>query len=109
EISAEEARTQQSIAEDNQAIAQSLALVANARNTLNEHDPNLALALALEAAEIHEPPLPEVERTLAITVYGPAAAHRLAGHEMSVTSAAITPDGQQFITASAEGVMILWD
>src|SRR5690606_238441 len=42
EASAETARQQQQIAEASEDIAQSLALVANARNTLNDGDPNLA-------------------------------------------------------------------
>jgi len=116
EANAAEAETQREIAETNadtaieqQNIAQSLALVANARNAISEHSPNLALTLALEASQVLNPPLPEVERTLTQTVYGPGVRYRLEPHNGSVMDIVISNDGRLAASGAVDGTVAIWD
>ena len=86
--------------------ARSLALAANARNLLIEHNPPLALALAIEAQAAYRPPLAEVQQTLAQTAYGPGL-HWLLPMSGSVMS--VATNGHQALVASLDGTLTLWD
>jgi WD40 repeat protein/serine/threonine protein kinase len=103
------AQRNEELALQQQAIAQSLVLVANARNELAESEPNLALSLAIEASQATTPPLVEAERILSIAAYGPAVRYRMEGHSASVTAVAFSGDGRFAISASADNTLIVWD
>lgn len=106
EAAAEEART---VAELSAAEAQSLALAANARNTLIQHNPTLALALALQANTLLESTPIEVLRVLANAAYSPGVRHRYPTESGSITGTAISGDGNLSIAGSVNGVVTLWD
>ncbi len=99
---------QQEIAEERANEVQSLALVANARNALNEYDPNLGLKLALESSGIFNPPLPEVQRVLAETAYAPGVRYRM-DIQSSSTDVAFNPDATIGASSHDNGMVVLWD
>lgn len=99
----------QGIAEQRSDEARSLALAANARNLLAENNPPLALAVALAAYAANQPPLADIQQTVAQTIYAPGARYRLMGHAKSVLDVAYAPDGSRALSASADGTFIEWD
>lgn len=114
EANADTAATAQAVAdanrltaEQNAAEAHSLALAANARNLLAEHDPALGLALAIEAYNAHQPAPVEVQQTLARAAYGPNVRYRLEGHNGSVLGVAAA--GGRAASVSADGLLMIWD
>ncbi len=94
-------------AENNAQEARSLALAANARNLLAQNNPPLALALAIEAHNTHQPASAEVQQTLARAAYGPNARYRLAGHVGSVMS--VATNGVRGVSVGVDNRLILWD
>ncbi|MFZ4813058.1 MAG: protein kinase domain-containing protein [Phototrophicaceae bacterium] len=83
--------------------AQSVAWSASALNLLEENQPDLALALVLEAATANGE-LTTVKRALAEVVYAPSATHEINPFdETSVIAAAFAPDGAQAILGLADG------
>ena len=109
ESEAQRAATAAAIANQNEAEARSLALAANARNALAANDPQLALALGLQAQEVFQPVSAEVLRTLANTVYAPGPRHRLDGHGDSVLATAFSSDSQYALSGAADGTVRVWD
>ena len=113
---AEVADEQRAIAEDRRIeaerqaeINQSLALIASARNELAvSKDPDLALALALEANRIDDPPA-QVQFELGRIALAPGTRRVLAGHESYVASVDAHPDGERAISSDAGGVVIVWN
>ncbi|GAB4510285.1 MAG: hypothetical protein OHK0046_06820 [Anaerolineae bacterium] len=104
-----EAETNAEIAQENAAEARSLALAANARNALVEHDPTLGLRLSIEANDSLPTSSVEVLRTLATLAYGPGVRFRLTGHEGAVLTTDISHDGQLGVSGSVEGSVRLWN
>lgn len=96
-------------AEASASQAQALAVAANARNALAENDPQLALALALEAGKIHNPVPLEVQRTLASAAYAPGPVQALTGHMQSVLAVEYSPDGTLAVSGAMDGSVRLWD
>ncbi|MFW5691977.1 MAG: protein kinase domain-containing protein [Chloroflexota bacterium] len=103
---AEDARA---VAELNEEQAQSLALAANARNTLIQHETTLGLALAIAARDAYAVPPVEVLRVLAAAAYGPGVRARFEGHEGAVLAGDISDDGRLSVSASADGTLRIWD
>jgi WD40 repeat protein len=95
------------IAEKNEAENSSLALAANARNAQAEGNMPLALALALEAEKAFTPQPVEVLRVLAGMTYAPGVRYRLNEHTGSVVSVAFAPDGTSYLSAGADGILVL--
>lgn len=107
EANEEIAVTNAALAESSAREARSLALAANARNLLNEFKPPLALALAIEAVRVYQPPPADVQQTLALAAYAPGARFRLQGHNGSIMGVDATDD--RGLSVAADGSMILWD
>lgn len=105
----QEAQSARDEAQNNADEAKSLALAANARNALIEHDPVLGLTLSLAANDAFSPAPIEVMRVLSQSAYGPGVRHRLQGHEASVLSAEFSHDGRFSASASLDGTIIIWD
>lgn len=78
-------------------VRRSLALAANAKDALASNDTDLAIALALEAIAIPNPPI-EAEQALAAAVYAPGTRRVLTGHEDSVNDVAFSPDGKYAVS-----------
>ena len=97
----------QSIAEVRGNQAASLALAANARNLVVSHNPNLGLSLALAAYQVNQPPMADIQRTLADTIYAPAARFRTQGHEKSIMDVAFSADGTVTGSVGLDGKLIL--
>jgi Tol biopolymer transport system component len=88
--------------------ANSLTLLSEARVALAEGNPNLALALVLEANRIESAPV-QVLEFLYHVAYLPSARRRLVGHEGWVMSVAFSPDSQMAVSGSSDGALFLWD
>ncbi|MBN1137697.1 MAG: hypothetical protein JXM73_14010 [Anaerolineae bacterium] len=100
---------QQRIARREAAVAYSLNLATGAQLALNEGDTDLALALALQANQIPDPP-PQAQLILSQAAYAPSARLVLTGHTGAVESVAFHPaDGRTALSGSADGSLILWD
>jgi WD40 repeat protein len=99
----------QGLAEAKSNLAASLALAANARNLRNEDNPNLALALALEAYKVNQPAVADVQQTLANTIYEPAARYRRQGHTGSIMDVDFSPDGRIAVSVALDGRLIARD
>ena len=116
EVERERADEQRVIAEDALHIAEinerknlSLALAANARTALSEHDPALALPVAIEARHVFQPPEAEVLRMLGLSAYSPGPRFRFEGSPQSILAVEPSSDGLFGAYAGSEGVIRLVD
>jgi WD40 repeat protein len=75
---------------------------------LAEGNTDLALALAVEANRIPDPPLP-AQVMLADAAYAPGTRRIFLGHDGPVEDLAIAPGGRTALSASADGTLMLWD
>ncbi|MEO1165198.1 MAG: WD40 repeat domain-containing protein, partial [Chloroflexota bacterium] len=114
-VARDEAATSAAIAQSNEAESRALALSANARNADNSGDPQLALALALqaenvirEAGNLDNIPA-EIVRTLSDIAYAPGPSARYNSHDGSVTSVAFSSDSRFLASASVDGTIIVTD
>lgn len=101
--------TAQAVAEIRGDQARSLALAANARNLIGEDNPSLGLALALEAFQAFQPPLADIQQTLAQAIYGADARYRLQSQTKSILGVAFNPDGKTGLSLSADSSVVEWD
>jgi WD40 repeat protein/DNA-binding SARP family transcriptional activator len=100
------------------AVNHSLVLASDAEEAFETGETDLALALALEAVNMDQPP-PEARRTLSAIALGPGTRAVLEGHSSRVQDVAFSPDGQLALSGScgkldpnevcAQGELILWD
>ncbi len=97
------------VAEVNERKNLSLALAANARTALSEHDPALALTVALEARHVFEPPEAEVLRILGAATFSPGPRFRFTDSPQSILGVAFNSDGSVGAYAGSEGVVYLVD
>jgi WD40 repeat protein/serine/threonine protein kinase/DNA-binding SARP family transcriptional activator len=94
--------------------AYSLSLTANALEALDDGDPATALALALVATGIDDPP-PLARQALLEAAYAPGPRRRydvaalFAGEQSPATALAFAPDGHSAYIGFANGVIIDWD
>ena len=102
------ARADQRHAQREAALAHSLNLATGAQLALAADKTDLALALALEANRLPDPP-PQAQRVLAEAAYRPGIRRIFAGHTGPVRAVSLTADGRQALSASADGTLILWD
>jgi WD40 repeat protein/serine/threonine protein kinase len=106
--SASIARIQQAAAERNAAEANSLRLSTDAQRALGANDPELALALALEANRIPDPPL-QVRQILYRAAYAPGIQRILGNHTAPVRAVAYGAEGRVALSGSEDKTAILWD
>ncbi len=94
--------------------AYSRSLATSAQKALDDGDSAAALALALEATSISNPPL-EARQVLMDAAYAPGAAWRaetatlFPGLAGPITSLAISPDGGSALAGLADGSIVLWE
>jgi WD40 repeat protein len=89
-------------------VSQSLNLATSAQLALAEHNTNLALALAVEANRVPDPPS-QARLTLADAAYAPGTRRIFVGHDGPVEDVAVVPGECTALSASADGTLILWD
>jgi WD40 repeat protein len=89
-------------------LSHSLNLSTSAQLALQEQNTDLALALAMEANRIPDPP-PQARLMLADAAYRPGTRRIFEGHGGPVEGVAISIDGRTAISASADRTLILWD
>ncbi|MDJ0767585.1 MAG: BTAD domain-containing putative transcriptional regulator [Ilumatobacter sp.] len=112
------ALTARSTARREAEVNQSLVLASEAAAAVRNGEPDLAVALALEAIAIDDPPA-EIERTLSMVAQAPGTQAVLTGHSDQVRAAAVSPDARLLLSGScgeldpegdcATGELILWD
>lgn len=88
--------------------ARSLALAAAAQQALSDNDPDLGVALAIEANQISAPPA-QSQRTLADVAYAPGTRLRLQTEHTRLTAVATSPDGQYIALGAGDGAISLRD
>ena len=112
-IIAEDAREvadqQRMIAEDNVRKNHSLALAANAGNALSEHNPALALTLAIEAVNAYDPPQAEAHRILGAAAFAPGPRYKYDFSKRSVLAVAASSDGNIGAIGSSDGSISIVD
>ena len=97
------------IAEINEKKNLSLALAANARTAFGEHDPALALPVAIEARHVFEPPEAQVLRMLGLATYAPGPRFRFDHSSKSTLTVQASSSGSFGAFAGTEGVIRLVD
>lgn len=97
------------VAETNERKNLSLALAANARTALSEHDPALALSVAIEARHAFEPPEAEALRILGAAAFSPGPRFRFTDSPRSILGVAFNSDGSIGAYAGSEAVIYLVD
>lgn len=95
-------------AERNAEEANSLTLSTNAQRALSINAPDLALALALEANRIKDPPT-QVERILFETAFAPGVRRVMDGQRGTVRAVAYDPTGKFALSGGDDAALIYWD
>ena len=101
------AEEQAEIADRRADEARSIALAANAEQW-DERNQELAIALAVEANSIENPPV-YAQNILDQLSYQPGATHTLTDHTQRVVVVAFSPDGTKAVTGSDDTTARLWD
>ena len=78
------------------------------RLALQAGNPDLALALAIEAVDIPKPP-GQVQMALSEAAYAPGTIRVFLGHQAPVWSVAVSLDGRYSLSGDENGVIFLWD
>ncbi len=94
--------------------AYSVSLAANAQQAIDDGDSAAALALALAANEMDEPPL-QAQRVLLTAAFSPGArywyeiAQQFPGAVGPATALAVAPDNRTVFIGLEDGTLIIWD
>ncbi|NDJ85618.1 MAG: protein kinase [Chloroflexi bacterium] len=109
QVNQQQAATTAAIARRSAAENRSLALATSARQALRDENPDLAIALALEAAQIDDPPA-AVQQILAEAAYSTGTRRRyvLPAFDADITTAIYGPDGRSLLAAHNDRVLRLW-
>jgi WD40 repeat protein/serine/threonine protein kinase/DNA-binding XRE family transcriptional regulator len=110
-----DALEQKTIAEQQAQAAQrqaewnhSLVLADESQDALQGNDRDLALALALAATQIEDPPY-QAQIALSEAAYAPGTVRLYSGFEVSVYGAELSPDGRSILSNGADYFIHLWD
>ena len=95
------------VAEINERKNLSLALAANARTAASEHDPALALPVAIEARKAFEPPEAEVMRILGSATFAPGPRFRFDHSSQSTLTVESSSSGDFGAFAGTDGFIRL--
>ena len=95
------------VAEINERKNLSLALAANARSSLSEHAPAMALPVAIEARHVFDPPEAEVLRILGIATFSPGPRFRYDDATRSVLDVESNADGSIGVYGSTDGAIFV--
>lgn len=88
---------------------QALAWAVASENAAAVEDHDLALALAVVANSVPNPPS-QASAQLIAAAYAPGTAHVYAGgHDSWIAAMDVSPDGQHIISAGYEGNFVLWN
>ncbi|MEM7030803.1 MAG: BTAD domain-containing putative transcriptional regulator, partial [Chloroflexota bacterium] len=99
---------QRQIVATSEALSRSLNLASNAQLALREGDTDLALALALEANKINDPP-EQARLILGEAAYAPGTMRLFDTHSGSVNAVAWSPDERWLLSGADDHQIILWD
>lgn len=88
-------------------ISQSVALASGAMEA-NTRDQLEAVALAVEAVQINDPP-GIARRVLGTVAYQPGAVRLFTGHTDLVTDVAFSPDGSRAVSGAEDNTLIVWE
>lgn len=105
---ARRANLAQQEAEREAELSYSLNLTTSARLALTENHTDLALALALAANAVENPP-PQAEFVLSEAAYAPGTQRLFVGHAGPVNTVHFSPDEQAIISGSDDQTLIMWD
>ena len=86
----------------------SIALTFGAQDALNNNQPDMALALALEATNMEDPPF-AAEQMFFNTSSSSWMQQRFLVSDTRIWDAIYHPDGERIITTSWDGRTVLWD
>lgn len=89
-------------------VNQSTALAASAQQAVQNEDHDLAIALALAATNIDDPPALAIN-ALAAAGYVPGTQRLFSEHQGEVTDIAFSPDGATALSGGLDKQAILWD
>lgn len=103
-----DANRQRNIAERNAEVSERLALAANAQTEFIADNNDTAIALALEAVDINEPPV-EAQRILETTAYAPGVRSVIEAHDGGAFSVDINAGGTRIVTGSEDMTVAVWD
>ncbi|MBC8170103.1 MAG: hypothetical protein H7X77_00455, partial [Anaerolineae bacterium] len=109
QVARQDAEVARIAAEDSAHEAKSLALAANARTSLTENDPLLAIALARAASDAYQPASVEVVRVLSNALYAPGVRYFMHDHTGAVLNVAYAPDKLTAASVSADSTVRVWD
>ena len=100
---------EQALAAQRQAdLNQSRFLAAQSQLALQGENRDLALAMAMAAVQIEEPP-GEAELALSEAAYAPGIVRIFSGHEEDIFAAALSPDGSTLRSYSLDHTIRQWD
>jgi len=109
EASAEDARKQRDEAIRQRNNARSVALGVRAQQEFSGGKGDLAIALAMEANKLQEPPEQARQALANVAYYAPGTRRLFRGHTDKVTSVAFSPDGRRVLSGSRDQKALLHD
>ena len=89
--------------------SQSLAVSASADRALDDNDGDLAIALALEAVRVPNPPVQAVNNVQQIVLAPGTHRAMTVDNGDEIVSVALNPDSSILVTGMESGVLIVWD